>query len=565
MRTMAEGSRCCLPWLLLMVAAALPVAASGDLATAEQAFADWREASDQVDLATSRGAVVTGEGSSLPEARARAAALAARARELLTEASAAEEGTGHDAEALATMRAALEAVAPDVAPEASASPTGEPSVADCEPARVAALASAGLATLQQRLYGCFGLVAANLRVGDETLDRLSVLGRLATTAAPAARRQVFMALEPLWRTVNGHGGAVGSDHPSPYRELLRLSAARWAAGDSPVVANLTALGIAPEQAEPWLLAILAAWRDLAPAGEAIEPWDLYFRAGALARALPGPPDVAGLRAVNDAYYAALGADPPVLGVRFDLEPRPGKDPVAFTTFGRRPRLRDGVRLPGEAWVFATYRSGGVDNLIELLHETGHAVHLQALAARPAFADWPDSDTLTEALADVPAMEAYEPAWQRRWLGQAAPLGDSLRAKYGSIVLDIAWALFELRLHRDPAADPNQVWTAITHEYLHVVPHPGLAWWALRGQLIDAPGYMMNYAVGAILVADLRAAVAAGAGRGFEPPLATTYPWLSERLYRWGRGKSSRQVLLDVLGRPPSPAALLADLGRLAIP
>ena len=32
---------------------------------------------------------------------------------------------------------------------------------------------------------------------------------------------------------------------------------------------------------------------------------------------------------------------------------------------------------GEPWVFATYRTGGLDNLNELLHETGHAVHIAA--------------------------------------------------------------------------------------------------------------------------------------------------------------------------------------------
>ena len=45
-------------------------------------------------------------------------------------------------------------------------------------------------------------------------------------------------------------------------------------------------------------------------------------------------------------------------------------------------------------MFATYRTGGLDNLNELLHETGHAVHIAAIHTRPAFADWPDSDPLT---------------------------------------------------------------------------------------------------------------------------------------------------------------------------
>ena len=156
------------------------------------------------------------------------------------------------------------------------------------------------------------------------------------------------------------------------------------------------------------------------------------------------------------------------------------------------------------WVFATYRTGGLDNLNELLHETGHAVHLAAIRTRPAFSDWPDSDPFTEAVADFVALDVYEPAWQQRWLGDSVPLADGLRGRYGGIVLDVAWALFELRMLRDPSSDPNQVWAGLTQDYLHIRPHPELSWWAMRGQLVDAPGYMMNYAAGAILIAAIRA-------------------------------------------------------------
>jgi oligoendopeptidase F len=234
------------------------------------------------------------------------------------------------------------------------------------------------------------------------------------------------------------------------------------------------------------------------------------------------------------------------------------DPSAATNLSKS----NGAVVPGEAWIFATYRAGGIDNLVELLHETGHAVHILAIRTRPAFADWPDSDTFTEALGDLIALEAYEPAWQQRYLGASAPLADSLRAKYASIVLDVAWALFEVRMHRDPLADPNAVWSAITHDYLHVVPHPELSWWAMRGQLVDSPGYMMNYALGAIVVADLRARCRELRGP-FSAPDAGTYAWLSERLYRFGLERTSRAVVEDFLGRPVSPAALLEDLRRMS--
>jgi len=71
------------------------------------------------------------------------------------------------------------------------------------------------------------------------------------------------------------------------------------------------------------------------------------------------------------------------------------------------------------------------------------------------------------------------------------------------MLDVAWALFEARMLRNPALDPNAVWTQITHRYLHIVPHPELSWWAVRGQLVHLPGYMVNYGLGAVLTADLR--------------------------------------------------------------
>ena len=124
---------------------------------------------------------------------------------------------------------------------------------------------------------------------------------------------------------------------------------------------------------------------------------------------PPDPEFARLRPLNDSVFLALGADVRVLGVHYDLAPREGKTPVAFTTFSARARRRDGRWTRAEPWVFATYRTGGLDNLHELLHETGHAVHIAAIHTRPAFADWPDSDPLSEAIGDFVALDVYEPA------------------------------------------------------------------------------------------------------------------------------------------------------------
>ena len=169
---------------------------------------------------------------------------------------------------------------------------------------------------------------------------------------------------------------------------------------------------------------------------------------------------------------------------------------------------------------------------ELLHETGHAVHIAAIHQRPAFLDWPDNDALTEGLGDVAALEVYEPRWQMHYLGDSVPTSLGLRGRYGGIVLDIAWSLFEVRMHRDPGADPNTVWGDITSHYLHITPHPELSWWAMRGQLIDAPGYMANYAIGSIIIADIRARVRQLHG-DFTTGDPTWYAFMTDHIYRFG--------------------------------
>jgi hypothetical protein len=289
----------------------------------------------------------------------------------------------------------------------------------------------------------------------------------------------------------------------------------------------------------------------------VEPWDLYYEMGNAGRRLNARVPQDSLLTINHRYYHDLGADPESLGVHFDILPRPGKGPVAFTTIGRRA----GEGVAAESWVFATYPVGSFDNLAELVHETGHGIHLGGLQTRPAFADWPDSDTFTEAIADLAGLEIYEPAWQLRYIGDSTDLATSLRAKYFSVVMDMAWALFEIRLEQNPTADPNQIWAELTSRYLHAVPHPELSWWALRGQLIEETGYMLNYALGAIMVADLRAAVRRAHG-----PISSGdpawYPFVRERIFRFGQERASRQVVADVLGRAPRPEALLADLARI---
>jgi len=441
------------------------------------------------------------------------------------------------------------------APRPTSGSAARSTAAECDydPAALARGAE-GLARLQERMYACYSQAASQLGFEGASYDRLTILEMAASEADPSRRKAIFLSLLPLFQRVNGDGGPR-----SPYRVMLPLSARHWRERGSPIDRNLDALGIPRDDLEPWLVSILEAWRDLS-AGAEIEPWDLAYAGNAAGRALADALPRERLRPLNDAFHRALGADVDALGVRYDLEPRPGKTAVAFTDFGARPQWRDGAWSTGEPSVFATYRAGGLGNLNELLHETGHAIHIAAIRTRPTYADWPDSDTFTEALAEVASLEAYEPAWQRQWLGREASTADNLKAKYSGIALDVAWGLFELRLHRHPTADPNAVWTDLTSRYLHVRPHPELSWWARRGQLVNGPGYMMNYALGAILAADMRAR--AVELRGPSPCSDPGYyAWLSERLFRFGLEKTSRDVLRDFLGRPPGPQAILDDMGR----
>ena len=128
--------------------------------------------------------------------------------------------------------------------------------------------------------------------------------------------------------------------------------------------------------------------------------------------------------------------------------RSARDRAAWSTAPGRP---------GAPVVLATYVDGGLGDLAELVHEGGHACHIAAIRTRPAYADWPDSDALTEALAEVVGLDVAEPAWLARWIPEAAPLSEatSLRCRYADVMLDTAWALFEIRLHAEPDRTPER--------------------------------------------------------------------------------------------------------------
>ena len=415
----------------------------------------------------------------------------------------------------------------------------------------------GIDSLTARVLACYGVAVRTIVAGTDTLDRLTVLGRLGREPDPMVREVLWKALNTVWTSMNG-----ANDARSPWRTLLAAHARAWK-GKLPVAQRASELGLTAASAESWLVRALDAWRRATP-DSLIEPWDWYDENGAASRALASRVPRDQLRAIAERYYAGLGADLRALHIRFDIDPRPSKKPVAYTTFGDRPRWTGTAWDPGEPTIVATYRDGGLDNLNELIHEVGHAVHIAGIRTRPPYADWPDSDPFTEGVADIVALDVYDPAWQEQWLGAHGDTAAGLRGRYGGIMLDMAWALFEIRMHRAPAQDPNAVWTAITSRYLHIKPHREYSWWAMRAQLFDLPGYMLNYAIGAFLIADVRETLRARHGDWVRGD-TQWYPRVRDALYIHGTSVPARAVLTRFLGRPMRADALLRDLARMRAP
>jgi hypothetical protein len=536
--------------------------AAVEIGAAERSYEAARYWRDQLELLDARGAKRSEEGFERTELEQRAA----ESREALRTALAAPDATtARDPEeklALEVMREAL--AGPLAAPAfgSSGSPASNTEKSrDCSGDLVAQAGGGDEpAPLSALLYRCYGAAAMAIAFEGETTDRLSILERLRGEPDRARRRKLFESLLILGRIVNGDGGVDGGR--SPYRELVRRTAIVWKRDGSPIDRQLVTLGLDPGAFEAALVRFLESWRALQPQGadQRIEPWDLHYSTAEASRNFAATVSPERLESIARRFYADLGADPAALGVRLDLAPRPGKTPVAFSNFGERRQIENGVVKPTVPWIFATYRAGGFDNLVELMHELGHAVHIAAIDTRPAFLDWPDLDSFSEALGDLVAMDAYEPAWQERYLGRSVPLAAALRSKYGAIALDIAWALFEIRIHRDPARAPNELWSELAERYLGVAPHPDWSWWMLRGQLVSNPGYMANYAIGAVIAADLRQRAKELHGPFLDGD-AGWYGRLSASLYRFGRERSSRAVIEAFLGRPLTTEALLADLGR----
>jgi len=122
-------------------------------------------------------------------------------------------------------------------------------------ARAIASVSNGLDSLRSRIYACYGWAQQHVIVDGDSMDRLSVLSALATTDDSARRRRLFLALEPVWRSMNANGGP-----DSPYRMLLTLEQRARTGRESALAERARALGLHADTLESWLVSLLQTWR-----------------------------------------------------------------------------------------------------------------------------------------------------------------------------------------------------------------------------------------------------------------------------------------------------------------
>jgi hypothetical protein len=524
----------------LAIGSAAQAASQADLAEIESAYADFNDASGAIGLIES-GLRDSHEGRTRSEWQRLQEDARNQVQSGLKDLA---EGalSPADRRAVEIMRRSMA----DAEEQGSLAPVGK-----CEDAQRKDIE---YAALREALYACFGALSNSLDFEGEKVTRVGAFDLLTRLNEPERRKKLFLAFVPLWQAINGR-----SERDSPYRRAVAMAAERGRTAGTEIDAAAKTVGASTAEVERWLMQILGAWRK-ASGDTPMEPWDYRYRGGATERELGDAIAREAMQPINGRYYTDLGAQLSAWNVIYDLDPRPGKAPLAYTDYVKRGRTRDGKWDPTLVRVNGNYAHGGLGLINELVHENGHVVHMMALRTRPAFMDLGDP-LFYEAFADVPSWSTYEPAWQQKYLGRSSAEESSLRALYSSVMLDVAWALFELRMLRAPTQDPNVVWTEITSKYLRVKPHPELSWWLVRVQLVHEPGYMVNYGLGAVVTADLRQRIATQLG-----PFATGdkrwFEWLSQHLLSSGQTHETATLLREFLGRPVSPQALLVEIGRM---
>ena len=268
--------------------------------------------------------------------------------------------------------------------------------------------------------------------GRRDARRLTVLGRLGDADDPAERRRLFWPSSPC-----GAPAATATMAPrSPCTPAHAPAGRASGEGHSTVAAELERWEFRRDRSRP------AGWsrcsRPGAPRSRARSSPGLLVRRARPVKALDARVPRDRMEAINAAFYRSLGAGS--RAARRPLRPPPaaGQDAgrVRYVTFGSREPDRQGVWRANAVWAFATYREGGLGNLVELLHgpgtESTSRPSGRARLCRLAPAQhvhgklWP---------ADVPALEAHDPGGSA-CTSARKPRRTSLRAKYAPVMLDV---------------------------------------------------------------------------------------------------------------------------------
>jgi len=107
--------------------------------------------------------------------------------------------------------------------------------------------------LSASIYELFGHAAEAIPFEGESLDRLSILGRLAAEPDPKRRKRLFLALSGVWESVAGRRGGA-----SPFAQLVASRREAWARdpAGSPFEGKAREWGLEPAELERWLVRVL---------------------------------------------------------------------------------------------------------------------------------------------------------------------------------------------------------------------------------------------------------------------------------------------------------------------
>ena len=341
----------------------------------------------------------------------------------------------------------------------------------------------------------------------------------------------------------------------------RRPAERWARTGSTIEANAAALGIDAGRVRTDALADPGRGADVvaSAAGSSARRGSSRGTTATSSEARSGGSASrsrsTGCAPINDAHLRSLGADPADLGsATTSCRGRAGPSiPVAFTTSAVGPG----------PWVFATYREGGLGNLAELLHESGHALHMAAIRTRPAFAEPPDDcAAFFEAVADVVGWDVDEPAFQAHHLGGSRRAGEATcSTATAACSSTCAGRCSRSSCIGHPERRPNDVWAEIVADGLgHRARTRSGRGGRSAASSIDGPGYLANYApVGDRRRRRVRAGSARSAATG-RPATGLVRGSSPSGCFGSARSGHRPTLIAELLGGPLTEAPLLADCG-----